>query len=513
MHPPHDSIRPDRLAALLFASLSAACALAGCTSADHDPALDRGSTVVVATSDETGLLPTETSLEYIPFSPLVAWGDGVNRQPRLARTWESSLDGRVRTYHLRSDVRWQDGEPFTARDVEFTVDLLTHPDVLGIVGAGVDSVIVVDDSTVRIFANHPSYLDDLPIYPRHLLHDLPPEDIWSWDFWMQPVGTGPFRFVRRIPETLIEFEANPDYFRGEPRVKRLILKFVGEAKISELLSGNADIVDHARPEDWTQIENDGRFAVVHTVYMNGGAMGLYMNHRHPLFADSRVRRAFTLAIDRREILRALALPSDIQLFDAPITLGLLRRGSIPVALPYDPDLAVEILEETGWRDSDGDGVREKDGRPARFTLLSRSPARAVLVQEHLRRVGLRADILNLESSVVWERVARGDFDAAIHVVQDNVAWLERHFGHNSATGYANPIVSELLHRGTTLSHPDSVDAVYAELGEPFRRDLPLVYLHPWIGTQLVHRRIRGPEEPLRGNLIWGLDELWVEEGE
>jgi len=449
-------------------------------------------------------------LEHIPFSPLVFWNDGVNRTPGLARSWENSRDGRLRTYHLRPDVHWHDGEPLTAHDVKFTADLLTHPDVLGLLGTGIDSVWVIDDSTVTISAKRASYFDDQPIYPRHLLENLPPEDVWAWEFWMKPVGSGPFRFVRRIPQTLMEFDANPDYFLGEPRVQRLMLKFVDEGKIPELLSGNADIVDQANPADWTQIAGNKRFVAVHATYLSGGGLGLYLNHRHPLFTDARVRRALTLAIDRREILRALALPADVPLYDVPLTARLARRERFPEPLPYDPRQALEILGKAGWKDSDADGILEKNGELARFTLITRSPPRAVLVQEQLRRVGLDAEILDLESGVVWERVLLGEFDAAIHVVQDNTAWYERHFGHNSPTGYDNPCVADLLTRTEMTTNPDSVDALYEALGEIFQRELPLVCLQPWIGTQIAHRRIRGPEMPLRGNLILQLGELWVE---
>ena len=505
MNPPRDHSRPRSVTSKLHVPLALASVMVACQPAGRDPALDRGSTVVVATADESGMLPTRTSLEYIPFSPLILWGE-----PRLARSWESSPDGHVRTYHLRSDVRWHDGRPFTAHDVKFTLELLDHPDVLGM-DVDIDSVWVVDDSTVRISAHLPSSLDDLPIYPRHLLNDLPPGDIWSWKFWMQPVGTGPFRFVRHVSQTMMEFEANPDYFRGKPRLEKLILKFVGGGKIPELLSGNADIVDNARPEDWTQLEGDGRFVAVTTVYQSGGGIGLYLNHDHALFSDAGVRRAITLAIDRREILRALALPADIPLYDVPLTPRLARRGDFPAPLPHDPEQAKQLLQQAGWRDDDGDGVRQKDGIPARFTLLTRSPPRAVLIQEHLRRVGLEAEILNVEASVVYERVELGDFDAAIHVIQQPTGWLQLHFGDNSATGYANPRAAELLRKAATSSNEDSIDAAYKALGEIFQRDLPLVFLQPWTVTQFVHRRIRGPNMPLTGNLITQLDELWVED--
>jgi len=349
--------------------------LASCTSPDHDPALERGTTVVVATQDVSGVLPDYTDIEYLPFSSLTMWGKGDSTEPRLARSWQASPDGRVMTYHLRTDVRWHDGEPFTAHDVKFSIDLLNLQLGVGEVSSsGFDSVWVVDDSTVKV-SSRTSHYSAGAIYPRHLLEDLDPADLYQWEFWMRPVGTGAYRFVRYVPETLMEFEANPDYFRGKPRIERVVLKFVGEGKMPELLSGNADIVHYARPENALQFADDDRFVVKHIVG-SGGALALYLNHGHPLFADPRVRRAVALAIDKREILRAVGLPDDLPLFDVPSTDRQRRRGDVPPPLPHDPDQAMELLEQAGWRDADGDGVREKNGVPARFSLLSRSPPHA-----------------------------------------------------------------------------------------------------------------------------------------
>ena len=83
--------------------------------------------------------------------------------------------------------------------------------------------------------------------PKHVLEDLDPKKFWEWDYWYHPaVSAGPYRFVRYVPQTLMEFEANPIYFRSKPRIARVVLKFVGEAaSLTELLSGNVDVVHHA----------------------------------------------------------------------------------------------------------------------------------------------------------------------------------------------------------------------------------------------------------------------------
>jgi peptide/nickel transport system substrate-binding protein len=501
---------PGHLSARLLAVVLTAGGLASCTSPDRDPALRRGSTVVVATEDVDGILPDYTDLDFLPFSPLAVSRGGSKPEPRIARSWQASPDGRIWTYHLRTDVRWHDGEPLTAHDVKFTIDVLDQADEFW--GFGFDSVWVVNDSTVKVSAHRHAYVDDIVIYPRHLLEDLDPASFYEWEFWMRPVGSGPYRFVRYVPETLMEFEANPDYFRGKPRIETVILKFVGEGKMPELLSGNADVVLGARPEDAPQIADDDRFEANLEVGTYGGAMGLYLHHGHPLFADARVRRAVTLAIDRREYLRAVGLPHDLPLFDVPATVRQYRRGDVPPPLPYDPDRAMELLEEAGWRDPNGDGVREKGGVPGRFTLLSRSPNQAVLVREYLRRVGLQADILSADLSIQKQRLSAGDFEAAIQVWQGNTHWHQFFFGDSAVTGYANPRVIALLNKAVASSIEDTIDAAYGEIAEIFQRDLPMVFLHPWTRSHYVHRRIRGLDGPLTGATLEQLmEDLWVEE--
>jgi peptide/nickel transport system substrate-binding protein len=497
----------ERLKPALFVVM--ACGLATCTSSDHDPALERGTTVVVATGDVSGILPDMTDLEYLPFSPMYLWRRGAEPEPRLARSWQVSPDGRVMTFHLRTDVRWHDGEPFTAHDVKFTIDLFDMQ-----VGDqannsyGFDSVWVVNDSTVKVSSRTEHY-GDIVIYPRHLLEDLDPADFYEWDFWMRPVGTGAYRFVRYVPETFMEFEANPDYFKGKPRIETVILKFVDQGKMPELLSGNADMVHSARPEDWPQIANDDRFEAKFLV-STGAAMGLYLNHAHPLFADVRVRRAVTLAIDRREILRVLGFPDDLPLFDVPATSRQHRRGDVPPPLPYDPGRAIELLEEAGWREPGADGVREKGGVPARFELIARSPPAAVLIREHLRRVGLQADILTLDFSLQKTRLWAGDFAAAIQIWATSPGWNQFFFGDSAPTGYSR--ASALFDEAAASTNEDTTDAVYVEIAEMFQRDLPLVVLHPRTRVSFVHRRIRGFDGPrLRRMLLMQMEDLWVEE--
>jgi peptide/nickel transport system substrate-binding protein len=189
----------------------------------------------MAVPDIEAVKPDNWDLDLLTFLQLAKQNDRGELEGQLAKSWEHSSDHREYIFHLRTGLHWSDGVPVTAHDVKFTLDLLCDPDVGEY--SGIEAT-VVDDSTVQIRAANPGYIADITYFPRHLLRELDPKRFWQWEFWTHPVGNGPYRFVRYVPETLMELEANPDHFGGSPRIERVILKFVGEAGITELLAGD-----------------------------------------------------------------------------------------------------------------------------------------------------------------------------------------------------------------------------------------------------------------------------------
>jgi peptide/nickel transport system substrate-binding protein len=385
---------------------------------------------------------------------------------------------------------------------------LSHPEVA--ILSSFEKITVVDDFTIQISADRHDY-DYLAIYPQHLLEDLDPKRAIQWEFWMRPVGSGPYRFVRHVREQSMELEANPDYFRGELRIKHVLLKFIGEmGGVTEALSGNVDILYPSNPGDWPILRKKGRFRAYSHLFPGG--IGLYLNHRHPLFADPLIRRAVAAAIDRRTILQTIGLPSDVPLTDVLFTQRQFRNGQLPPSLPFDTDNARQLLDEAGWIDEDGDGIREKNGIMARFSLMPRPPGkRAILIQEYLRNVGLNAEIEPVDLAIVWKRMNAAEFEAAIHVYGDDILWDARYFGKESITGYSNPIVAEALDRATRTANLDTVDELYLGIREQLARDIPMVLLQPWIEVVFVHRRIRGLENSLTFDPFARMEKLWIEE--
>ena len=507
---------PTVLVSLLFL-LAIAC------SPDSEPTGDGPTTVsIMMPMNEYGLSwHAGSQAQLLVFSPLVARNAEGDLEPRLAASWEHSPDYREWTVTLNTEARWHDGVPVTADDVKFTLDLLAR----GLADAGIAAyqVGVVNDSTYTIRYDRPGIgnpLDDFTvIYPKHVLEGLDQENWADWDFWKEPVGSGPFRHVRTIEGLGFEFEANPDYFRGRPRIDRVLLKF-GAPQLTQLQSGEVDILPNVSELMAESVEDDPRFAVYR--WPNTlRSKAIQWNHRSPLFQDARVRKALAMATDRRNLIRAARLPESLPIFDGLYSEDQLRRGETPAAVPYDPDTAARLLEEAGWRDTDGDGIRDRDGVPFWFTLLfggsgggwtaQGGEAVALLFQEAVRPLGIQVELQPLQGSVKRERMMAGDFDA---VVEDVVSLVTRvwAFGEDNYLGYDNPTVVDLLDRIGEAFNPDSVDAYYRELAAIFAEDHPVLFLYPAVGTFIVNRRVKGVIPPHRADPVWYLEDLWVDEG-
>lgn len=459
--------------------------------------------------------------KFLMFLPLVNYERGSScgeLTPALAERWEHSPDYRVWTVWLRDNVRWHDGVPVTADDIKFTVDLLNHPDVLNYNALAVDSVTVLDEHTARIFLTEPGRwpLEGwATFYPKHLLEELDPKDFYDWEFWTHPVGNGPFRYVRHVPQTMMELEANPDYYRGKPRIERVILRFVAAGSgtgLLELQSGNADLTSILSPLEAKQLAQDSRF-VVHHRASTSHASWLAYNPEHPLFQDVRVRRALTQAVDRPALFAALDLPDDLPLTDAPYTVCQFDRGELAEPWPFDPAAAARLLDEAGWRDEERDGVRNKNGEAFRFmTLVPVQEERAALVLQHqLRQVGVRMEIQRLEGNLIVDRVRTGEFEAVIppvcciSTIMNNTVFRAAYPG----------IVGSL---DAARQEPDFTEREreFRQLAGEFHRELPATYLYPRVYPIVAHRRIRGFDHdgwrpPAWRWVFGGLEWLWVEE--
>ncbi|MDP9349021.1 MAG: ABC transporter substrate-binding protein, partial [Gemmatimonadota bacterium] len=296
-----------------------------------------------------------------------------NYVPDLLQSWEVR-DSATVLLRVRPGLRWHDGQPVTAEDVVFTIerqkDEQTASPRRGDVLA-VESARVVDPATVEVKFNRtgPSVLNALleviPV-PKHILGKVPAGEMRFSGFGQRPVGNGLFRFGSWQKGQQLTVEANTAAPEGRPPLDRVILRPVPDptARTTELLNGNGDltyIAAHQRRE----LEN-ARNVEVHTAAQLRPAWIAWNTSRAPA-SDPAVRRAFLMAVNREQIVRGL-FGEHGRAALSPIPPRLREHNRDVQPLPHNPGQAAQILEQAGWRDTNGDGIREKNGQPLRIEV-------------------------------------------------------------------------------------------------------------------------------------------------
>lgn len=307
--------------------------------------------------------------------------------PALAESWDTSEDGLTWTYHIREDATWTDGEPVTAEDVAWTFNtMMTDPAAAEANGNFVEnfaSVTATDEQTVEIVLNEPQVTMlalDVPILPEHIWSQVDDFGAFNNDTEFPIVGSGPFILTAYEPNVSITLEANPDYWRGEPKFDQLILRYIDDpdAQVEALRSGEVDFVFNLTPAQYQALQSEENITVnaakgkrFQAITLNPGARlqdGTPFGDGHPALQDPVVREALVHTIDRDAIYEV-----------AYGGLGEANGGYIPSrydtfhwepsedeATAFDIDEANRLLDEAGYAPG-GDGIRVgPDGRPLSF---------------------------------------------------------------------------------------------------------------------------------------------------
>ncbi len=433
--------------------------------------------------------------------------------PRLARSW-NRRDSVTLVFDLDSRARWHDGVPVTSRDLLFTWARARNPDIAPKLATQVRYIAAVsaegDHRVVFKFTHpYPEQLYDATFHvaplPSHLLKSIPPEKLAQSAFVSHPIGNGPFRWVRHEPGRFIELAANPTFFLGRPQIQRVIIRMAPDpdARINLLLSGEADAMDYI-PPPLSNVARVGADPNVRLVPVPSPTLGyLLFNQRdprdtsrpHPILADADVRRAITLALDRRLIVRAV-LGNYGEIPYGPASLLLWIRHGAPAPLAMNREQARRLLAGRGWADSDGDGVLDRKGTPLGLTLSvpNSSGVRrqmSLLVQEQLRQVGIRIELRQLEFAVFSERRTAGNFDIDFPAsIQDpSPSGLTQSWscsGVSNVAHFCDPQVDSLLDRAI-LTVGDPRQAWHAVLRR-IEEDAPAAFLYTVANVYAVNRR-------------------------
>jgi peptide/nickel transport system substrate-binding protein len=422
--------------------------------------------------------------------------DFMTFKPQLAKSWSVGADGLDVTFVLRDDARWSDGTPVTADDVRFTWELQVDTTVAwasASVKARIRDVEVKDAHTV-VFHFRERYLyqvmdaNDGPILPRHLLASVPRAEVKSSPFGRAPVGNGPYRIARWESGQYIELSPNPHYFGRKPRVERVLFKVVPDAVtlVMQLKASEIDVLEAVQTGDLASIREARPHAEIYTVPSRRMSF-IAWNHAREPFADREVRRALTAAIDRAEVVRAVWGEYGRECTSPIVPLLWAYDAGIP-AIPYDPEAARARLAERGFKDSDGDGVLDRDGRPLEFELLVNDAQNRVdvvtIVQAQLARTGIKVNLRVMEYGAYIDRILATDYDAAFvewkAVTKVDLTGLfhTRSFrpkGYNFFS-YSNPEVDRLIDEALSKAEVAQAKPIWDRVQRLVYDDQPCTFL-------------------------------------
>jgi peptide/nickel transport system substrate-binding protein len=519
-------------------------------SADRVPEEERyGGTAVIGGIGDlqsmNGLVSSDYNSNNIQrhmlFTTTVAYDENIDVVPYLAERWDTvrvAGDSLDLTFHVRRDVRWHDGTPTTAEDVLFTyqraIDPLTAFPNRSNFDLYARQAELVDAYTFRVrLRPHSDFLDiwvQTPIMPRHILGDVPPAELLQHPFRYEPVGNGPFRFLRRVPGQEWVFEANPDFpeaLGGRPYVDRIVYRYVPEntTLVTELLTGTIDVFLSPPNSMFQQIHNAAGVELRSWTFRQYEYIA--WNTRLPQFRDPRVRRALTMAINREEMLEALR-DGRGQVGRASVTPAhwAFDASDPETLLPYDPDAARALLAEAGWSPGPDGVLRDAQGNQFRFTLITNAgndTRRDVteIVQAQLRPLGIVVQpqliefttmIATLQGSLAPSGERVRDFQAAVGgwVVffrQDDGDILHCRTLHQpyQYVGYCNPRVDQLIDTLGVILDRDEALPLWREYQRLLVQESPYTVLFYPDRVAGVSLRLQGATMDIRGETVTARD--------
>ncbi len=453
------------------------------------------------------------------FNGLTKYDRDLKITGELAESWEVSPDGLQILFHLRKGVRWHDGAEFTSEDVLFTYNTVTDPKVPTPYSSNygpVKNVEALDKYTVRVSYHEPfaPALESwgMGILPKHILYD---NDITKEIYSRKPIGTGPYRLREWVTGQKVILEANAEYYEGRPGIDKFVARVIPDTATMflELKFGGIDFMGLTPPQYKLQATKETFNKYFQKFrYPAFGYTYLGYNHLDPQFADMRVRRAITHAINKNDIIAGVLLG-----YGTPCT------GPFPPEswaynpkvkdLAYDPDLSIKLLGEAGWK-SGKNGTLEKNGKPFEFTVITNqgNEARlktAQIIKESLRKIGISMNIKVLEwQAMLHEFIDKKRFEAII------MGWgLSRDpdmydIWHSSKTkegefnfiSYKNTEVDRLLLEGRrTFDHGKRTE-IYHRIHEILAEEQPYTFLYVPDALPVLHKRFKGVEKAPIG--IW-----------
>lgn len=435
------------------------------------------------------------------YDSLVMLDENLETVPGLAQDWQISDDELEWTFTLRDDVQWHDGTPFTSADVKFTYELLLENELgmySGYLG-GITEVVAPDESTVVIRTELPKanmLLNSCPILPAHIWSEVSPDEYDTWPN-SQPIGTGPFVFEEFRPGEYLKLVANDETFHGRPGIDELIFVLYANADTmaQSVRLGEIDAATNFSPSQLDALNSDATIDAISAVVL--GFTELSFNSwddpsstSHPLLQEFPIRHAIEYSIDKQRILdmvysgqgsvgTTLVPPEGFYHYEP--TANELRD--------YDVLMANQVLEEAGYVDLNGDGIRQApDGTPLEFLLTLRADnadevQAGQMIAGMVAEAGIKFNIETVDDGALIDKIYSGDFDMFIWgwgadldpTTILNVMTTSQ-IGNMSDSNYSNQTYDRLFIEQQTIMDPEERREVVWEMQRILYEEAPYIIL-------------------------------------
>lgn len=469
----------------------------------------------VSLDPAAGLYIAEQFVLMNIFDPLI-WADQDNNlHPGLAVAWESNDAGTEFTLNLRDGVTFHDGTPFNAEAVKAQFDRITSmeagaataPEIL----AGYAGSTVVDPLTITVAFDipKPTFITDLSRIWMAIPSPSAVEE-WGADFGQHPVGTGPFVFSDWAAQERLTLTRNPDYawgpefasHSGPSLLDEVVFRFLPEAatRLSAFQTGELHVVEEPSYQDAVELANSPDYRLL-TFPAPGMPSHMMINTELPPTDDIRVRQAMIHAVNQEELVQTAfqGLQTPVHNVLAPTTWSYNEEAAS--LYRYDPERARQLLEEAGWVDNDGNGIREKDGQELQLVypaLPAYEEAYMELLAAYLNQVGFRVDISLMDDAGIFEFGNAGRHNIL------NMGWISRSpavldIVYNSAnieqgsafTRFRSDELDQALNEAAVTLDPDQREELYQRVQQIIMENALIIPLYAYDRVMLMRAEVQG----------------------
>ena len=478
--------------------------------------IQNSSLIIGLPADATNLIgnmaadaPTAEVTSQI-YDGLVRYNRNFKIVPDLAKSWKISNGGKTITFYLRRGVYWQNGQKFTAKDVMFTYRLMVNPKTPTPYAS--EYLKVYKAQTIGKYIFRVTYKKPyapalsswgLSILPEKLLKG---KNLLTTKLRSRPVGTGPYEFYKWVHGYEIVLKANPHYFMGAPKIKRIVYKIVPDiSSMFLMLKSNGISYMGLSPIKYKYESNGKGFNSKFKKYIHPSLSFTFLGYNllDPLFKNVKVRRALSYAINKKEIIKGALFGLGIHCY-GPFMPGTYFYDKDVKKYRYNPHKALRLLRQAGWRLKNG--ILEKNGVPFRFTILTPQGnqerlSAAEIIQQNLKKIGIKAGIRVMEwTSLISEFIMKKKFQTVLlgfTITPDPYDNASIFTGSNivpkglNFTSFNNPKIDVLFRKARSTFDLKKQKKYYFKIQRILAKEAPYTFLYVPYAMPVVVRTVKG----------------------